>query len=276
MTAKTVNNSPRKVRFRFALLLAFLASLLAFNAGTPSAYAAEKVPSLPAIQVPQSARFDFLATVKVDFLEDYAFAQGSLQQPDRIQAWAGTNHTDVRTGVVVVGNRSYINEGDGWQSSGAVIPMLHPAALTDHIMHLSGDNDAFLAFQEELGFQMNQVGGLPSEMPDLLEGIYRIGSSTIRGNATTQYQVRISNAKLIELIEEFGVPVDYETRALLENLEIKYDTWIDANGMVHQENIYIGFKETEIYGVVIPDMSLNLLITYYDHNNSNINIVAPV
>jgi|GEM_PF-1137366 hypothetical protein len=276
MTAKTVNNSPRKVRFRFALLLAFLASLLAFNAGTPSAYAAEKVPSLPAIQVPQSARFDFLATVKVDFLEDYAFAQGSLQQPDRIQAWAGTNHTDVRTGVVVVGNRSYINEGDGWQSSGAVIPMLHPAALTDHIMHLSGDNDAFLAFQEELGFQMNQVGGLPSEMPDLLEGIYRIGSSTIRGNATTQYQVRISNAKLIEFIEEFGVPVDYETRALLENLEIKYDTWIDANGMVHQENIYIGFKETEIYGVVIPDMSLNLLITYYDHNNSNINIVAPV
>jgi hypothetical protein len=276
MTAKTVNNSPRKVRFRFALLLALLASLLAFNAGTPSAYAAEKVPSLPAIQVPQSARFDFLATVKVDFLEDYAFAQGSLQQPDRIQAWAGTNHTDVRTGVVVVGNRSYINEGDGWQSSGAVIPMLHPAALTDHIMHLSGDNDAFLAFQEELGFQMNQVGGLPSEMPDLLEGIYRIGSSTIRGNATTQYQVRISNAKLIEFIEEFGVPVDYETRALLENLEIKYDTWIDANGMVHQENIYIGFKETEIYGVVIPDMSLNLLITYYDHNNSNINIVAPV
>lgn len=276
MTAKTVNNSPRKVRFRFALLLALLASLLAFNAGTPSAYAAEKVPSLPAIQVPQSARFDFLATVKVDFLEDYAFAQGSLQQPDRIQAWAGTNHTDVRTGVVVVGNRSYINEGDGWQSSGAVIPMLHPAALTDHIMHLSGDNDAFLAFQEELGFQMNQVGGLPSEMPDLLEGIYCIGSSTIRGNATTQYQVRISNAKLIEFIEEFGVPVDYETRALLENLEIKYDTWIDANGMVHQENIYIGFKETEIYGVVIPDMSLNLLITYYDHNNSNINIVAPV
>lgn len=275
MTLSTVKSSS-KPRARFALLFALLASLLAFNAGPASVYAAEKVPSLPVTQVPQSARFDFLATVKVDFLEDYAFAQGSLQQPDRIQAWAGTNHTDVRTGVVVVGNRSYINEGDGWQSSGAVIPMLHPAALTDHIMHLSGDNDAFLAFQEELGFQMNQVGGLPSEMPDLLEGIYRIGSSTIRGNATTQYQVRISNAKLIEFIEEFGVPVDYETRALLENLEIKYDTWIDANGMVHQENIYIGFKETEIYGVVIPDMSLNLLITYYDHNNSNINIVAPV
>lgn len=260
----------------FALLLALFASLLAFNAGAPSVYAAEKVSSLPATQVPQSARFDFLATVKVDFLEDYAFAQGSLQQPNRIQAWSGTNHTSVRTGVVVVDGRSYVNEGDGWESSGAVIPMLHPAVLTDQIMQLSGDNDAFLAFQDQLGFKMQQVGDLPSDIPDLLEGIYRIGTSTIRGHTATQYQVRVSTTKLIAYIEELGVPVDFETRALLENLEIKYDTWIDANGMVHQENIFLGLHETEIYGVMLPDMSLNLLITYYDHNNSSINIVAPV
>jgi hypothetical protein len=275
MTQKHSNPNPQR-RPWFALLLALFASLLAFNAGAPSVYAAEKVGSLPATQVPQTARYDFLVTAKIDYLEDYVFAQGSLQQPDRLQAWMGTNHTSVRTGVVVVDGRSYVNDGEGWQSSGAIIPTMHPLVLTEQIMQLSGDNDAFLAFQDQLGFKMQQVGGLPGEMPDLLEGIYRIGTSTIRGNTATQYQVRVSTSKLIAYIEELGVPVDYETRALLENLEIKYDTWIDANGVVHQENIFLGLKETEIYGVVLPEMALNVLITYYDHNSPAVNIVAPV
>src|SRR5690606_10474478 len=63
-----------------------------------------------------SARFDLLVTIETMGFKDFAFCNGSVQMPDRMQAWIGTNHDSERVGIVVIGSTIYLNEGDGWET----------------------------------------------------------------------------------------------------------------------------------------------------------------
>jgi hypothetical protein len=172
------------------------------------------------------------------------FNSARFDMLDRMQAWIGTNHDSERIGIVVIGSTIYMNEGDGWETVNDV-----PEGTAD-AMPLS-----------------DQVAALA----DLSEGVYVIGSASVRGQAATQYQLSVKGEKVLDLVGE----VDSETAALIEGMMLKYDFWIGADGTFLQQNTQTTIAAGSYAGQELPEITTNSLVTFYDFDDPSINVVAP-
>jgi len=239
----SMKTSHKRSRWAAFLVLAF-ALAFAFMASSSPAFAAEKTNTIPTVKNFNSARFDMLVTIETMGIKDFAFGNGSVQMPDRMQAWIGTNHDSERIGIVVIGSTIYMNEGDGWETVNDV-----PEGTAD-AMPLS-----------------DQIAALA----DLSEGVYVIGSASVRGQAATQYQLSVKGEKVLDLVGE----VDSETAALIEGMMLKYDFWIGADGTFLQQNTQTTIAAGSYAGQELPEITTNSLVTFYDFDDPSINVVAP-
>lgn len=237
--------SQKRSRWASFMLVAF-ALAFAFMANSSSVFAAEKTNTIPTVKNFNSARFDLLVTIEAMGIKDFAFGNGSVQMPDRMQAWLGTNHDSERIGIVVIGSTIYMNEGNGWETVNNVP---------------SGTGDA-MPLSDQI-----------AELAEMSEGMYVIGSATVRGQAATQYQLSVKGEKILDLVGEANV--DDATADLIKGMTIKYDFWIGADGTFLQQNSTTTMAAGNYGGQELPEIITSSLVTFYDFDDPSINVVAP-
>lgn len=235
----------KRSRWASFMMVAF-ALAFAFMASSTSVFAAEKTNTIPTVKNFNSARFDLLVTIETMGFKDFAFGNGSVQMPDRMQAWIGTNHDSERVGIVVIGSTIYLNEGDGWETV----------------------NDAPSGAADAMPIA-DQIAALA----EISEGVYVIGSATVRGQAATQYQLSVTGQSILDLVGEANV--DDATADLIKAMTIKYDFWIGADGTFLQQSSTTTIAEGNYGGQELPEVITTSLVTFYDFDDPSINVVAP-
>jgi hypothetical protein len=103
-----------------------------------------------------------------------------------------------------------------------------------------------------------------------------MGPATVGSTATEQYQVWLSGARAMEMS---GTPTNQlpkETRKALEGMHFKYDFWIGTqDSFLYQQNVELLFAAGTIADDA-PAMQLDELMTFFDINDPNISVNAPI
>lgn len=241
-------NSWVDVRWRLVRLLGAVVIALLILPALPVA-AEEQVTTLPPVNNFATARFDLLSTVEVGGLKLQSFGKGAAVLPDRISLWVSSSDGTQVSYAVQIGTAYYTNDGSGWKRADD-LPLENAQALP-------------------VSAQFNQIQQYAS-------AILKIGPETVRGTPTTHYQVWISGARLFEISGD-QAGISQETRDLLNQSTFKYDFWIgDTDGFLHQQNSVLMLPSMTVRDQSIPASTFSTLITYYDINDPNIAVHAPI
>jgi hypothetical protein len=237
--------STRRVRVvLLVLLLALMGALV------PPAHAAER-GQLPFVNNFATARFKLLSTVDLGGVTGVAFGAGEVVLPDRSRAWVGTNESTELTEVVQIGSTIYVRVGDKpWERSDDLPPGL--------------------AQTEPVSAQFNQLQQSATAILDM-------GAENVGNVPAKRYQVWLSGAKALEIAGEDIGALPPELRDLIENAAYKYDFWIGTqDSFLHQQLTTVILPASEIGGIDLPETQTSVLVTFFDINNPNISVNAPI
>jgi hypothetical protein len=227
------------------VLLLALAGALALPA-----HAAER-SQLPFVNNFATAQFKLLSTVDLGGESAVAFGGGELVLPDRSRTWIGTNDSSELIEVIQIGSAVYMREGDGpWERS--------------------EDLPLELAQAQPISAQFNQLQQSANAILDM-------GTENVGDVPTKRYQVWLSGAKALEAAGEDVDSLPPELRDLIENSAYKYDFWIGTqDSFLHQQLTTIILPATQVGEVDIPESQTSVLVTFFDINNPNISVNAPI
>ena len=230
-------------------MVASLAALLVFTVGAPAQAATRRADHLPFVNNFATARFKLLTTIAIDEIKGVSYGAGETVMPDRSSLWQTSDGSDEILHIIQIGRTLYQREGDGaWEQSSA--------SLSD------------IQF-EPLSAQFNRL-------QQYADAIYDIGPAAVGSTPTEQYQVWLSGAKALEMN---GTPTNLlpkETREALEGMHFKYDFWIGAqDSFLYQQNVELLFAAGTITEDA-PAMQLDVLMTFFDINDPNISVNAPI
>jgi len=234
----------------FAIVaVACLALLLVFSVGAPAHAAATRADHLPFVNNFATARFKLLTTVAIDEIKVVSYGAGETVMPDRASLWQTSDASDEIMHIIQIGRTIYQRTGGGvWEQSNASVSDIQ---------------------FEPLSAQFNQL-------QQYANAIYDMGPATVGSTPAEQYQVWISGARAMEMS---GTPTNQlpkETRKALEGLHFKYDFWIGTqDSFLHQQNVELLFAAGTIADDA-PAMQFDVLMTYYDINDPNISVNAPI
>jgi hypothetical protein len=214
------------------------------------AHAAER-GQLPFVNNFATARFKLLSTVDLGGVSAVAFGGGELVLPDRSRTWIGTNDSSELTEVIQIGSAVYIREGNKpWERS-EDLPM-------------------GVAQAQPVSAQFNQLQQSANAILDM--GLENVGDVPAR-----RYQVWLSGAKALEAIDEEAGALPPELRDLLEDAAFKYDFWIGTqDSFLHQQLTTVILPAGKVGGVDIPETQTSTLVTFFDINDPNISVNAPL
>jgi hypothetical protein len=237
--------STRRLRVVLLILLLALMGALALPA-----HAAER-GKLPFVNNFATAQFKLLSTVDLGDGEAVAFGGGEVVLPDRSRAWIGTNDSTELTEVVQIGSAVYVRVGDEpWERSDDLPPGLDEAQpVSAQFNALQQSANAILDMGAE------NVGDVPAE----------------------RYQVWLSGAKALEAAGEDVDALPPELRDLIENTVYKYDFWVGTqDGFLHQQLTTEMYAASKVGDVDIPATQTRVLVTFFDINDPNISVNAPI
>lgn len=233
---------------RALLALVGVFALLALVAPVTPARAADDA-ELPTVKDFQSARYDLLAKLTAGDRSAFLYyGQGAVILPDRATVTLNTPDNE-SISVVVIGTTVYVNDGSGWQRTDNTNPtqVANPSSTNDQLKQLQ----------------------------DIAQSTVLIGQEEVRGTLTNHYQVLVNGQAFADQLAGTNTP--QEAQDLLAQSTLKYDMWIGTqDSFIHQINTSLNIPESETNGVTTPALEVATLITYYDFNNSNIKIVAPI
>lgn len=234
-------------RLRIALLALLLALMGAFAV---PAHAAER-GQLPFVNNFATAQFKMLSTVDLGGVTAVAFGAGAVVLPDRSKIWIGTNDSPELTEVIQIGSAVYVRVGDEpWERSDE-LPL--GAAQTEPI---------------SAQFNALQVNA---------NAILDMGPENVGDVPARRYQVWLSGAKALEIAGGDVDELPSELRDLLENAAYKYDFWVGTqDAFLHQQLTTVIFAASKVGGVDVPETQSSVLVTFFDINDPNISINAPI
>lgn len=233
--------STRRLRVVLLVLLLALMGALAVPAR------AAESSQLPFVNNFATAQFKILSTVDLGGVSSVAFGGGAVVLPDRSRVWIGTNDSDELTEVIQIGSAVYVRVGDKpWERSDELPP---GAAQVEPI------SAQFNALQQNAN------------------AILDMGAENVGDVPARRYQVWLSGAKALEIA---GVDVDAlpsELRDLVENAAYKYDFWVGTqDAFLHQQLTTVIFAASKDF----PETQSSVLVTYFDINDPNISVNAPI
>jgi hypothetical protein len=237
--------STRRIRVvLLVLLLAFMGALVL------PARAAER-GQLPFVNNFATAQFKLLSTVDLGGVTAVAFGAGELVLPDRSRTWVGTNDSSELTEVVQIGSAVYVRVGDEpWERS--------------------DDLPMGLAQAQPVSAQFNQLQQSANAILDM-------GAENVGDVPAKRYQVWLSGAKALEAAGEDVDALPPELRDLIENAAYKYDFWIGTqDSFLHQQLTTVILPAGSFGGIDIPETQTSVLVTFFDINNPNISVNAPI
>ena len=237
--------STRRPRVALLILLVALMGALA-----PPARAAER-GQLPFVNNFATAQFKLLSTVDIGGVTAVAFGAGAVVLPDRSRAWIGTNDSSELTEVVQIGSAVYVRVGDKpWERSDDLPPGLAQA--------------------QPVSAQFNQLQQSANAILDM--GAENVGDVPAR-----RYQVWLSGEKALEITGEDVGSLPPELRDLLKSAAYKYDFWVGTqDSFLHQQLTTVIFAASKVGDVDIPETQTSVLVTFFDINDPNISVNAPI
>jgi hypothetical protein len=88
-----------------------------------------------------------------------------------------------------------------------------------------------------------------------------------------RYQVWLSGAKALEIAGGDVDSLPPELRDLLENAAYKYDFWVGTqDAFLHQQLTTVIFAANDDF----PELQSSVLVTFFDINDPNISVNAPI
>ena len=237
--------STRRLRAALMILLVALMGGMALPA-----HAAENA-QLPFVNNFATAQFKLLSTVDLGGVTAVAFGAGAVVLPDRSRAWIGTNDSSELTEVVQIGSTVYTRVGDEpWERSDDLPPGLAQA--------------------QPVSAQFNQLQQSATAILDM--GAENVGDVPAR-----RYQVWVSGAKALEIAGEDVDALPPELRDLLENAAYKYDFWVGTqDSFLHQQLTTVIFSASKVGDIELPETQTSVLVTFFDINDPNISVNAPI
>jgi hypothetical protein len=234
-------------RLRIALLVLLLALLCAVAV---PAHAAER-GQLPAVNNFATAQFKLLSTAQVGGITSIAFGGGAVVLPDRSRVWIGTNESKELTEVVQIGSAIYVRVGDKpWQRS--------------------DDLPVGVAQTQPVSAQFNALQQNANAILDM--GVENVGSEPAK-----RYQVWISGDKVLKIAGGAVDSLPPELRDLIEKAAYKYDFWVSTqDGFLHQQLTTVILPAGKVGGIDIPATQTSVLVTFFDINDPNISVNAPI
>jgi hypothetical protein len=234
-------------RIAVARLLAVLVLLLGATALPANAADGQ----LPPVNNFATARFKLLSTVQIGGEQGVAFGGGTVVLPDRTYAWIGTNESSELTEVVQIGAAIY-------QRSGG-----QPWERSDDAPFGNAETQPVSA-----QFNVLQVNA---------NAILDLGAANVGDVPTMHYQVWLSGDKALAVTEDIAGALPGELRDLIQSATFKYDFWIGTqDGFLHQQLITVIIPAGVFSGVDLPEIQVGTLITFFDINNPNISVNAPI
>jgi hypothetical protein len=236
--------SSRRLR---VVLLALLLALM----GASAAPARAADGQLPFVNNFATAQFKILSTVSLGDVSAVAFGAGAIVLPDRSRAWIGTNDSNELTEVVQIGSTVYVRVGDEpWERSDDLPPGVAQA--------------------QPVSAQFN-------ELQQIANAILDMGAENVGDVPARRYQVWLSGAKALEIAGGDADALPPELRDLIESAAYKYDFWIGTqDAFLHQQLTTVIFAAGEVDGIDIPETQTSVLVTFFDINNPNISVNAPI
>ncbi len=233
--------------FRLLLWSIMLAGLVL--AALPT-HAAERVDQLPFVNNYATARFKLLSTVDVGGSTSHSYGSGETVLPDRISFWLGTDSSNGLVYYVQIGDAVYQREGEGaWQRS---------------------DQSAGGSGTQPMSAQFNLLQRNAN-------AILKIGSEPVNGMMTDHYQVWISGERTLMMDAGAARGLSSTERDLIKQATYKYDFWVNPqDGFLYQQNVELTLPASEINGQAIPPIRSSTLLTYFDINDPNISVNAPM
>jgi hypothetical protein len=235
-------------RLHITLLWGIVLLLLAL--ATLPAHAEER-GKLPAVNNFATAQFKLLTTTELGGQEVVAFGGGAVVLPDRTRAWIGTNESKDLIEIVQIGSTIYQRVGDKpWQrSENAPVGNAETLPISAQFNALQANANAIL----DLGSE--NVGDVPA----------------------AHYQVWLSGEKALAIVGEGASSLPKEVRELIGKAAFKYDFWIGTqDGFLHQQLTTVMLPASKIGGVDLPAMQIATLVTFFDINDPNISVNAPI
>jgi len=207
--------------------------------------------TLPPVNNFATAQLKMQATVSIGGLKGVSYGAGAVVMPDRTSLWLATDESPELTEIVQIGGTVYMREGD------------KPWEITNETP-LSPD------IFRPISAQLN-------ELQESANSVTFMGDALVGDVPTKHYQLWISPEKLFDQVDDIGLPLGDDVLALLNNSIIKYDFWIGANdGFLHQQLNTIILPASSFEGIEIPEITIETLVTYFDINNPNLSVNAPI
>lgn len=232
--------------WRLALAGCMLLALLAVSA--LPAHAKDRA-TLPAVNNFATAQFKLLTTVSAGDTQISAYGGGAVVLPDRTSVWLSTDQSQDMVNIVQIGSTTYQRLGaSDWQrtENGNTVSA-QPVSAQFNLLQQAA----------------NSIEQLPDEM--------------IGDVPASHFQVWLSGEKLLELSQQDASMVSGEARDLLKGASIKYDLWVGTqDGFLHQQQMTLMMQAGKVNGVSIPSSQTTVLLTYFDINDPNISVNAPI
>jgi hypothetical protein len=235
---------------RFAsVAVALLTLLVLFTPGASAHAATTSADHLPFVNNFATARFKLLTTIAIEKTKAVSYGAGATVMPDRTSLWETSDDSDKIMHIIQIGRTIYQRAGDGaWEQN--------DVSVSD------------IQFQP-LSAQFNQL-------QQFADAIYDMGPAMVGSTPTEQYQVWISGARAMEMSGTPTKQLPKETRKALEGMHFKYDFWIGTQGsFLYQQNEELLFAAGAIADDA-PAMQLDVLMTFFDINDPNISVNAPI
>lgn len=206
---------------------------------------------LPAVNNFATARFKLLSTVQIGDEKGVAFGEGAVVLPDRTSLWIGTDGTSELTEVVQIGTAVYLRSGsEPWERSDDA-PLGNTAT-------------------QPISAQFNILQENANAILDL-------GAANVGSVPTTHYQVWLSGDKALAITDDIAETLPDELRDVIQSATFKYDFWIGAqDGFVHQQLVTVIIPAGEFSDLELPEIQVGTLVTFFDINNPNISVNAPI
>jgi len=228
--------------------IGLFALLLVFAAG--AAHAETTVPNLPFVNNFATARFKLLSTVAIGDLKLVGYGAGDAVMPDRSSLWLASQGSDQTVSIVQIGKTIYQRAGNGeWKRS--------DAGVTD------------MQFQP-LSAQFNQL-------QQYATAIYDMGPQAVGSTPAEHYQVWLDGSQALAMLGTDTSQLSADQSDLIAQTHYKYDFWIGTqDSFMYQQNVEILMPAYSANDADVPAVQLDILMTFYNINNPNISVNAPI
>jgi hypothetical protein len=236
---------------RLCLLVAWISLLALVSIVALPTSAKEQRGQLPAVNNFATARFKLLTTAEGGGERSVSFGGGAVVLPDRTQVWLGTNESSELIDIIQIGTTIYMRVGDKpWEKS----------------------EDAPVG-----NAQAQPVSAQFNALQQRATAILNLGAASVGAVPAQHYQVWLSGAKALELSGGTVEGLPKEFRELIEKSAFKYDFWVGTqDGFLHQQMTTVMLPPSKIGDVELPALTTTSLVTFYEINNPNISVNAPI